>query len=74
MGRRYIVRKDDGRIKQRSLEDQDVSLIRALVREREELKEKVRQLSDKKLGEKFGVSPTTISQVANFHCYKHVVE
>ena len=48
------------------LTPEDVQLIRAAVAERERLKEEVKKLSNAALAEKFGVSPTTISCVANY--------
>lgn len=54
------------------LTEEDVSLIRELVREREALKAQLRELTNAKIAEKFGVHVRTIDRVTTYEGWRHV--
>lgn len=53
------------------LSDEDVTLIRALIAERERLLAEARKLTDKKIADKFGVHRNTIWKAAKYESWKH---
>jgi len=54
------------------LTEEDVSLIRELVRERDALKAQLRELTNAKIAEKFGVHVRTIDRVTTYEGWRHV--
>lgn len=54
------------------LTEEDVSLIRELVRERDALKAQLRELTNAKIAEKIGVHVRTIDRVTTYEGWRHV--
>lgn len=54
------------------LTEHDVILIRQLIEERRKLARKIKELSNKKIAEKFGVHLRTIDRVSNGETWRHV--
>jgi len=54
------------------LTEEDVALIRAMVEEREEMKQKLRNVTNAKIAEKFGVHVRTIDRVTTGENWRHV--
>jgi len=53
------------------LTEEDVALIRAMVEEREEMKQKLRNVTNAKIAEKFGVHIRTIDRITQGRGWSH---
>lgn len=57
---------------QAKLSESDVRLIRELIKHREELKAKAKNLNDSAIAEKFGVHRRTIERISQGETWSHV--